>query len=587
VIRSGGADVSSPEGYELTIGPERIEIRAPGAAGAFYAVQTLRQLLPPAVERDKPEGENGRIRFRVPCARIVDEPRFSWRGMHFDVGRHFFEKDFILRYIDYLAMHKVNTFHWHLTEDQGWRIDIRRFPKLAEIAAWRDGTWKHRTDGEEDPRRYGGYYTQDEIREVVEYARDRFITVVPEIEMPGHSQAALAAYPELSCTGGPHEVWTKWGISKEVYCAGNDETFEFLEGVLEEVIDLFPSEYIHIGGDECPKDRWKECPKCQARIAKEGLADEHELQSWFIRRIERFVNSRGRRIIGWDEILEGGLAPKAAVMSWRGTAGGIEAARSGHWVVMTPNGQTYFNYKQTRDLKGPGHDTYLPLQKVYAFEPTEGLSPAEAGYVLGAQACLWTEYVPTPEDAEYLLFPRLCAIAEVEWSPSDLRDEADFLRRIRHHERRLRTMGVNFCDVIEKVFVPRPEKPEVVAPCRIETTIPTHGNFHPEYAFDGNDLSYFWSDGGVKAGQHFTIVLDEPILVRSIEVRSGTEFKPNDIVHKGSLQISENGVDFRDVGDFTDGTARVLLGGEKIRGIRIRITDNQSNWLILREFSLD
>jgi len=447
-ITSTNAPATTHEGYALLVEPDRVVIRARGAAGAFYAVQTLRQLLPPAFET--PGERAATVEFRVPCVRIVDEPRFAWRGMHFDVGRHFFDKTFLERYLDYLAMHKINVFHWHLTEDQGWRIDIERYPKLAAIAAWRHGTWKHTTaDTAEDPTRYGGYFTHEEIREIVAYARDRFITVVPEIEMPGHSQAALAAYPELSCTGGPHEVWTRWGVSPEVYCAGNDEVFTFLEGVLDEVFDLFPGEFVHIGGDEVPKDRWKACPKCQARIRAEGLADENELQSWFIRRIETFVNARGRRIIGWDEILEGGLAPNAAVMSWRGTSGGIEAARSGHFVVMTPNGQTYFNYMQTREKKGPGHEAYLPLTKVYALEPTAGLTPDEAKWVLGAQACLWTEYVPTPADAEYLLFPRLCAIAEVAWSPPELRDEAVFLERVEDQLVRLRAMGVNACDVIE------------------------------------------------------------------------------------------------------------------------------------------
>lgn len=327
--------------YKLESKPKKIVISAPDATGLFYGVQTLRQLLP--VEIEQPAVQAG-IEWKVPSVSVFDEPSFQYRGLHLDVARHFFPVSFIKKYIDLLAFHKMNKFHWHLTEDQGWRIEIKKYPRLAEISSMRKETLighggmpPFKFDGEP----YGGYYTQEEIKEVVAYAKSRFITVIPEIELPGHTVAVLAAYPELGCTGGPYEVVTRWGVFDDVFCAGNEEVFTFLENVMVEVMELFPSEYIHIGGDECPKTRWKTCKKCQTRIKEEGLKDEHELQSYFIQRIEKFLNAHNRQIIGWDEILEGGLAPRATVMSWRGEAGGIEAAKMGHDVIMTPNSHLY------------------------------------------------------------------------------------------------------------------------------------------------------------------------------------------------------------------------------------------------------
>jgi hexosaminidase len=411
------------EGYQLTIRPTEVVLRAEKPAGAFYAVQSLRQLLRPV------EGAQQR-RWTIPCLSIEDRPRFRWRGMHLDVARHFFDKGFVKRYIDHLAACKINVFHLYLTDDQGWRMEIRRYPRLTDLGAWRNGTRKHYWNGPGDTKRYGGFYTQDELREIVAYAAERFITVVPGVSMPGHSQAALAAYPELSSTGGPFEVWTEWGISKEVMDPGKEEVFRFVEGVLTEVIDVFPSRQIHTGGDEVPRDRWKASPFAQARMQREGLKDEDELQSYFTRRVEKFLNSKGRELIGWDEILEGGLAPNAVVMSWRGTKGGIAAAKAGHRVVMTPHAETYFNYMPQKAKTGPGHPGYLPLEAVYRFEPLVGLSEAESAFVLGGQGCLWTEYVPAPADVERLLFPRLLAMAEVLWSPQASRDLPAFLRRL-------------------------------------------------------------------------------------------------------------------------------------------------------------
>ena len=428
--------VLGPEGYELTVTPASITVRAPEPTGLFYGLQTLVQLIPvdPADNR-------------VPCVRIEDAPRFKWRGMHLDVGRHFFDKAFVKRYIDLIALHKMNTLHIHLTDDQGWRIEIKRYPQLTEIGSKRKESpvIGNRKKGDGTP--YGGFFTQTDIRDIVEYARKRYITVVPEIEMPGHSLGALAAYPELSCAGGSHEVETKWGIFEDVYCAGNDKVFEFMEDVLTEAMELFPGEYIHIGGDECPKARWEKCPKCQARIKKEGLKDEHELQSYFVKRIEKFLNSKGRRLIGWDEILEGGLAPNASVMSWRGTEGGIAAARSGHDVVMSPTTHCYFDYYQSKNRKEEPEAIggFLPLEKVYSFEPVPvELASEHQKHVIGAQGNVWTEYIHTPSDVEYMALPRMCALAELVWTPAELKDWDDFRDRLDRFLERLDAMGVNY-----------------------------------------------------------------------------------------------------------------------------------------------
>lgn len=430
------------EGYEISVQTDGVRLVAATPAGMFYAALTFGQLLDACPET----GSNIRS-LSVPCVRIEDRPRFPWRAMHLDVARHFFDKQFVKRYIDYLAAYKFNVFHLYLTDDQGWRIEIKRYPRLTEVGAWRKGTKKHYAHGGDDDKRYGGFFTQDDLREIVAYAKERFITVVPGISMPGHSQAALAAYPELSSTGGPFEVWTDWGISKEVMDPGKEEVFRFVEGVLAEAIEIFPSRYIHTGGDEVPRDRWKASPYSQARIRQEGLKNEDELQSYFTKRVERFLNSKGRLLIGWDEILEGGLAPNAVVMSWRGTKGGVAAAKAGHQVVMVPHQETYFNYMQHKAKHGPGHTGHLSLAAVYRFDPLRGLSPEESKYVLGGQACLWTEYVPTPADVEYLLFPRLLAIAEVLWSPAEGRSEQDFLTRLPVQLESLKRAGVRHCPV--------------------------------------------------------------------------------------------------------------------------------------------
>ena len=409
--------------YHLVINNDDIHISG-NETGIFYAFQTLTQMLYPL---------NNNLPV-VNYADITDYPRYHWRGMHLDVSRHFVGIDSIKKYIDYLSNYKMNVFHWHLTDDQGWRIEIKKYPKLTQVGGYRNGTLLGSyslTPQKFDTIRYGGFYTQQEIKDVVEYARKRHVTIVPEIEMPGHALAALSAYPEYSCTGGPFESAKLWGVFDDVFCA-KDETIQFLTDILNEVMDLFPGEYIHVGGDECPKVRWKSCPKCQEVMKRQRLINESELQSYFIRRIEKVINVRGKKLIGWDEILEGGLAPNAAVMSWRGTEGGIEAAKQGHYVVMTPGSHCYFDYYQGNPKSEPhAIGGYITLEKVYSYEPTPTeLSYGQQKYILGAQGNVWTEYMPSFRHVEYMIFPRLCALSEVLWSPKENRNWEDFKKKI-------------------------------------------------------------------------------------------------------------------------------------------------------------
>ncbi|MFZ6012337.1 MAG: beta-N-acetylhexosaminidase, partial [Bacteroidota bacterium] len=428
-----------PEGYKLSVNENGVTIQANTGAGLFYGAQTLMQLL----------SADGK---KVPFAEITDYPRFAYRGVHLDVGRHMFPPEFIKKYIDLMARHKYNRFHWHLTEDQGWRIEIKKYPKLQEVAAYRTETvvghaaTASRDKSKYDGQRYGGFYTQDEVKDIVKYAADRKITIIPEIELPGHSQAALTAYPELGCTGGPYEVARTWGVFNDIYCAGKEEPFTFLQDVLDEVMALFPSTYIHIGGDECPKESWQKCKLCQKRIKTEKLKDEHELQSYFIRRIEKYLNSKGRQIIGWDEILEGGLAPNATVMSWRGEEGGIAAAKQNHDVVMTPGNWCYFDhYQDTTGNEPLAIGGFTPVSEVYAYEPIPPqLTAEEAKHVLGAQANVWTEYMATTEYVEYMVYPRACAMAEVLWTPKENRNYQDFRERMKTHAQRLEEWKVNY-----------------------------------------------------------------------------------------------------------------------------------------------
>ncbi len=421
------------EEYILTVESDRIIIVGGSDAGVFYGLQTLKQLLVSnAVWKtieSIPEAT-----FTVPVMVIRDRPSFGYRGAMLDVCRHFADVHDVKDFIDMMAMHKLNTFHWHLTDDQGWRIQIKSHPKLTSEGSVRTGTLighGGRPPFVYDDKPYAGCYTQDEVREVVKYAAERYITVIPEIEMPGHAQAALHAYPELGCTGGPYEVWRRWGVTPEVFCAGNDDVYKLLEDVLAEVIELFPSKIIHIGGDECPKDRWKVCPKCQARMKQEGLADEHELQSYFIQRMERWLNERGRTIIGWDEILEGGLSKNAIVMSWRGMDGAIAAAQAGNYAVIAPNSHVYLDYYQDKpaDNEPFGIGGFLPLEQTYTLDPYKGLEPQYHKYILGVQGNIWREYIKTMDHTYYMALPRLAAIAETGWA-YDRKDFEGFVDRL-------------------------------------------------------------------------------------------------------------------------------------------------------------
>lgn len=442
VFTTLGAEVAlGREGYTINISETQVQIKAISANGFFYGLQTLFQLLPPDIEKKS----SGIKTFSLPVVMIKDMPRFGYRGLHLDVGRHMFPVEFIKKYIDIMAMYKMNTFHWHLTEDQGWRIEIKKYPLLTEIGSIRKGTQIGRTD-ESDTIPYGGFYTQEQAREIVAYAAAKYITVIPEIEMPGHCVAALTAYPWLSCTGGPFEVRTQWGVADDITCAGNDSVFMFMQDVLTEIMDIFPSAYIHIGGDEAPKARWKECPKCQVRIKTVGLKDEAELQSYYIKRIEKFLLSKNRKLIGWDEILEGGLAPEATVMAWRGVQAGIDAAFQGHDAIMTPVDYCYFDYYQGDPATEPeAIGGKITLKTVYSYNPVPPVLTADqAKHIIGVQGNVWTEYVKTSEAVEYKAFPRAVALAEVAWSQQDRRNWDDFLNRMDNQFPRLDNLGVKY-----------------------------------------------------------------------------------------------------------------------------------------------
>lgn len=444
-----GLQNDNKDAYQLTVTQNSILVNGASDAGTFYGIQTLRKSIPVA-------SDNKLVIF--PAADIIDYPRFGYRGgMHFDVGRHMFPVDFIKKYIDLLALHNINYFHWHLTDDQGWRIEIKKYPELTEVGSIRKETLvghllkdtPHKFDG----KPYGGYYTQNEIKEIVKYAQDRFITIIPEIDMPGHMLAALKVYPELGCTGGPYEVATKWGVFEDVLCAGNEKTYEFLEGVFTEIAELFPSQYIHIGGDECPKTQWKECPKCQSMIHKLGLKADSEhsaetkLQGYVVSRVEKILKEKGREIIGWDEILDASVEPSAIIMSWRGTEGGIAAAKKQHKVIMVPHYNLYLDYNQGEDLsKEPlSIGEYLPVRKVYDYEPIPSeLTKEEARYIIGPQGNLWTEYIETPAHAEYMLLPRLAALSEIQWVLPENKDYRSFLIRMDNMLGIYKKKGCNF-----------------------------------------------------------------------------------------------------------------------------------------------
>ena len=446
--------IANAEGYKLDADAKQIRIAGASAAGVFYGIQTLRKSLPLV---------NGKAsKVSIPAVHIADAPRFAYRGTHLDVSRHFVTADSVRQFIDMLALHNINRFHWHLTDDQGWRIEIKKYPLLTQIGSKRAQTVIGHNSGKYDGKPYSGFYTQKQIRDIVKYAADRYITIVPEIDLPGHMQAALAAYPDMGCTGGPYEVWQKWGVSDNVLCAGNDKTLTFIDNVLKEITKLFPSKYIHVGGDECPKTQWQKCPKCQARIkalnleAKDGHSAEERLQSYIITHASNYLKSLGRNTIGWDEILEGGLAEGATVMSWRGESGGIAAAKQHHDVVMTPNSYLYFDYYQSLDKANEplAIGGYLPLETVYSYEPMpKELTADEARHIIGVQANIWTEYMPTFKQMQYMALPRLAALSEVQWSQPALKDYTSFTNRLTEFTHLYDRLGYNYAKHLYNVAI--------------------------------------------------------------------------------------------------------------------------------------
>ena len=446
------------EEYEIKITRRKVRVYTSGDKGVLYALATLRQLLPVGNYTGTATADAS---WTLPCVHIQDKPRFSYRGLLLDCGRHIFSVDEIKKCLDIMAVYKLDVLHWHLTEDQGWRIQIDKYPLLTEKGAWRSGTQVGRDKIVSDGIRYGGYYTKDEIREIVAYADNLGIEIIPEIDLPGHMLAALSVFPELGCTGGPYEVWTHWGVSPDVLCPGKEETFTFLENVLGEVADLFPSKYFHIGGDECPKIRWQECPDCQAKIQELGLKDddhltkEQKLQTYVTARVQEFLATKGKSIIGWDEILEGDLAEGATVMSWRGTKGGIEAANRGFNAIMTPYEYLYIDYAQAKDVnKEPmAMEGCLPIEKVYSYEPYDGIPDSQQHFVLGVQTNLWTEYIGTDEYLEYMLLPRLAAASEIQWCAPENRNLDRFLEDVKAHQFGIYdAMGYNYSKVILGIY---------------------------------------------------------------------------------------------------------------------------------------
>ena len=505
--------IANAEGYKLDADAKHIRIAGASAAGVFYGIQTLRKSLPLV---------NGKAsKVSIPAVHIADAPRFAYRGTHLDVSRHFVTADSVRQFIDMLALHNLNRFHWHLTDDQGWRIEIKKYPLLTQIGSKRAQTVIGHNSGKYDGKPYSGFYTQQQIRDIVKYAADRYITIVPEIDLPGHMQAALAAYPDMGCTGGPYEVWQKWGVSDNVLCAGNDKTLTFIDNVLKEITQLFPSKYIHVGGDECPKTQWQKCPKCQARIkalnleAKDGHSAEERLQSYIITHASNYLKSLGRNTIGWDEILEGGLAEGATVMSWRGESGGIAAAKQHHDVVMTPNSYLYFDYYQSLDKANEplAIGGYLPLETVYSYEPMpKELTADEARHIIGVQANIWTEYMPTFKQMQYMALPRMAALSEVQWSQPALKDYTSFTNRLTEFTHLYDRLGYNYAKHLYNVAI-HVDSDNKWREILIHMT--TAGNAEIRYTLDGTEPT---ANSALYTG---AIVLQKSAKIRAAAFRNG------------------------------------------------------------------
>lgn len=548
IILSNDLSSDNSEAYQIVINENTITINGSSEAGVFYGIQTLRKATP-----------IGNVDVQYPNVTINDKPRFGYRGMMLDIARHFEPVEFVKKYIDLIALHNINRFHWHLTDDQGWRIEIKKYPKLTEVGSMRKETVIGQNTPNFDGTPHGGFYTQEEIKDIVKYAADRYITVIPEIDLPGHMLGALTAYPEYGCTGGPYEVEGRWGVFDDVLCPGKEETFGFIEDVLTEVMDLFPSEYVHIGGDECPKVRWEECPNCQARIKDLGLKDtpkhkkEFYLQSYVTARVEKFLNDHGRRMIGWDEILEGELAPNATVMSWRGIGGGIEAAQMNHDVIMTPNTYNYFDYYQTQYVEDEPFlqiGGYLPLETVYSFDPAPDiLTPEQKAHILGVQANLWTEYLKTPEMIEYMVLPRMAALCEVQWMQTDKKDYKDFLKRLPHQMNLYSKLGYNYATHVFDVNAKLSPNFDTNS---LDVTLSTIDDAPIYYTLDGtvptaNSTKY---DG--------TFSINEDAEIKAVSIREGNQvskvysenivvnkstFKPARLLSKAANSYEFNGAD--------------------------------------------
>ena len=540
----------SPESYTLSVTSQRIEIRATSGAGLFYGMQTLLQLMQPASTGS----------YSVPSVEIEDTPRFAYRGLMLDVSRHFSTKEFIKKQIDALAYYKINRLHLHLTDAAGWRLEIKKYPLLTDFAAWRtDPTWKKWWNGGRKYLRYdepgasGGYYTQDDIREILEYARQHYITMIPEIEMPSHSEEVLAAYPQLSCSGEPYK--------NSDFCVGNEETFTFLENVLTEVMELFPSEYIHVGGDEAGKSAWKTCPKCQKRMKDEHLANVDELQSYLIHRIEKFLNNHGRRLLGWDEILQGGIAPNATVMSWRGEEGGIAAVTSGHHAIMTPGAYCYLDSYQDAPYSQPeAIGGYLPLKKVYAYDPVPAsLTAEQAKLVYGVQGNLWVEYIPTPEHVEYMIYPRMLALAEVAWSAPERKSWPDFHTRALSAVADLQKKGYHPFD-LSKEIGSRPESLQPVSHLALGKKVTYNSSYSPHYPAQGNTAltdgirgDWTYGDGswqGFISDNRLDVTIDmeketpiHSITAAFMQVVGAEVFLPETVI----ISISDDGINFTEL----------------------------------------
>ena len=638
------------EGYDLQVTKTKITLKASDSAGFLYGMETLYQLMPANTYR---VGKK-LTEINVDCAKITDVPAYKYRGIMLDVCRHYMKPAEIKRVLDVMVSQKLNTFHWHLTEDQAWRIEIKKYPKLTSIGAWRDGIGfgldPKRTDNyRKSDGKYGGFYTQEEIKDIIKYASERSITIIPEIELPGHAMAALVAYPELGCTGGPYTMPNRGGVFPHVYCAGNEKVFTFLQDVISEVAELFPSKYIHIGGDECPKSQWKRCPKCQKVIKDNKLHNEHELQSYFITRMEKFINSKGKKLIGWDEILEGGLAPNATVMSWRGMNGGIKAANMGHDVIMTPNSHVYFDHYQAKQNEPKAIGGFLPLERVYTFNPApKNIASDKRHHILGGQANLWTEYMPNGAQVEYMLAPRVCALSESVWSDASKKDWNDFSQRMKVQYSRFEAMGINYrrpsgvlilktdkgitlSSKIEGqkiVFTldgstptknstvytkPITESKRVTLKASILTTAGillkpvTKGLNLPKFsvkndfgvnsgnpveqALDGSQDSIFWGNRHIKAGNTFTLTFEVAQTASSIRVITGKKVDGggDDSLKAGDqLETSIDGKTFTKVANFDNRGVAKLSGQKlKVKAIRLKANKAQNKWLVIREIEIN